>query len=92
MQNQTPAPPPKLFGPCLGGGGRPVGAVPGTPTYIPQDDPLVALIILNTHICGVLGELPTGGPVPAAKLWGGGRWGGGGEVMGEFFPLFCMYI
>ena len=30
-----------------GGGGR-----PGTPTYKPQNDPLVGLIILNTHMRG----------------------------------------
>ena len=34
-----------------GAGGRPAG-VPGTPTYIPQNDPLIALIILNRHMWG----------------------------------------
>ena len=53
-----PPPPPKLFGPCGGRGlswgswGRPVGGVPGTPTHIPQNDPPVALIVLNTHMRG----------------------------------------
>ena len=36
-------------GPC-GGGSR--AGVPGTLTYTPQNDPLVALIILNTHLWG----------------------------------------
>ena len=28
----------------------PPGGVPGTPTYVSQNDPLVTLIILNTHM------------------------------------------
>ena len=32
--------------------GPPRAAVPSTPTYIPQNDPLAALIILNTHMWG----------------------------------------
>ena len=52
--------PPNLLGPVGGGGwvgflgssgGRRAG-VPGTPTYIPQNDPLIALVILNTHMWG----------------------------------------
>ena len=35
----------------MGGEGAQWG-VTGTPTYIPQNDPLVALIILNTHRWG----------------------------------------
>ena len=57
-----PQPPPNFWAPLvgvggggpLGGGGRPVGG-PGYPnihTYIHQNDPLVALIILNTHMGG----------------------------------------
>ena len=38
-----------FLGPVLGGGGG-LGGVPGTPTHIPQNDPLVALVILNTHV------------------------------------------
>ena len=58
--NLTPTPPLNFLG--LGGGGgeggslgelgAASGGVPGTPTYIPQNDPLVALIISNTHMWG----------------------------------------
>ena len=48
-QVQPPtAAPPKHFGPLKRGGGR--AGLPGTPTYIHQNEPLVALIILNTHM------------------------------------------
>ena len=45
---------PQTFWPpkrCVWGGGSRAG-VPGTPTYIPENDPLIALIILNTDMWG----------------------------------------
>ena len=59
------------------------------PPYRPQNDPLVALMGLHTHIGG--GGLKKkfyrlGGPVSAANLWG---WGGGG-CMGEVRGFSCL--
>ena len=68
------------------GGGAPVGGFLGTPPYIPQNDPLVALIILNTHMWILKRNLPTGGPVPAARL------GGGGMRDEFFFPILHAYL
>ena len=81
------------FGPLGRGGGGAWGgpgghwaAVPGTPTHVPQNDPLVALIILNTHFLkkkkkpfspwGVQSQQP-----------GVGGWLG--EVSGQ---MFCIHI
>ena len=41
-----------ILTPGKGGGGGAQACVPGDLTYIPQNDPLVALIILNTHMWG----------------------------------------
>ena len=86
--NPDPNPLPNFLGPVVGGAQW--GGVPGTPTYVPQNDPLVALIISNTHMWGFLEKkLPPGGPIPAARSWGGGGglaqglgggWGGGGRA------------
>ena len=54
---------PKHFGPLKRGG----GGLPGTPTYGYQNNPLVVLIILNTHMWGKKIVTPQGGPVPAAR-------------------------
>ena len=44
---------------------------PGTPAYIPQNDPLIALIILNRHVGSFRKKLcPLGGLVPAARFGG----------------------
>ena len=70
----TPTSPPNFFGPVGGGLKWPWGGgVPGTPTYIPQNDPLVTLIILNTYVGFVKQKLPSGGPVPAARFGGEGQ-------------------
>ena len=54
VQPLTPTPL-KHFAPLKGGlGAGRGGGVPGTPTYIPHNDPLLALIILNTHMWGLL--------------------------------------
>ena len=37
----------------LGGGGGGGAGIPVTPTYILQNNPLVVLIILNTHMLGL---------------------------------------
>ena len=103
--NPDPYPPLNFLGPVEGGVGRGGGVlrgvggaqwggggVPGTPTNIPQNDPLVALIISNTHMSGVLKKfLPPGDPIPAARFWGGGGGlgGVGGSGVKKFF-LFCM--
>ena len=59
--NSRPQPGVKIFGGLEGGGGRwvgrsaagvPKGGSVGTPTYIPQNDPHDALIILNIHKWG----------------------------------------
>ena len=59
--NSRPQPVAKTFGGLDGGGGRwvgrsaarvPRGGSVGTPTYIPQNDPHDALIILNIHKWG----------------------------------------
>ena len=46
----------KHFGPLKGGGvgGGSRDGDPGTPTYIPQNDALIAMIILNTRMWGFL--------------------------------------
>ena len=49
---QPPTSTPKQFLAGEGGQGGSQDGVLGTPTYIPQNDPLVALIILNTNIWG----------------------------------------
>ena len=88
--------PPGQSGPLKGRGAERGGGmgsraeVPGTPTYIPQNDPLVALIIWNTHMWGFLKKIcPPGGPVRAARVWGG--WMGGGQGS-ENFVMFCRHI
>ena len=61
------------------GGGDEGGSqegVPGTPTYIPQNDSLIATIILNTHMWGFLKK--SGRPGPSSQVGGWGGW------MGEF--------
>ena len=60
-------------------------AVPGTPTYVPQNDPLVALINLHTHISQVT---PWGGPVAAARF---GGLDGGGQGS-DIFLMFRIHI
>ena len=45
----------------------------GTPTYIPQNDPFVALIIcvtLITYVRFLKKELPHGGSGPSSQTWG----------------------
>ena len=68
-----------------GGGG--VAQGPGAP-YVPQNDPLVTLIILNTHMHRFekTNFLPPG--VPAAKF---GGLDGGGQGSETFF-MFCVHI
>ena len=61
----------------LGGGGAPGW---GTPKHIPQNDPLVALIVLNTHSFLKRNFHPLGRLVPAASV---GRLDWGGGVRGE---------
>ena len=61
---------PSLLGPV--GGGRRAG-VPGTPKHIPQNNPLVSLIILNTRVWGFLEKKsPLGGCGPRSQVDGGG--------------------
>ena len=68
-----------------GGGGGSQDGVPGTPTYIPQKDPLVPLIILNTHLWGFSKKnSPMRGPGPSSH--GGGGGGGGVEVRKILLP------
>ena len=59
---QPPPPPPPggQVGPTLSKG--------LTPTYTPQNDPLVGLIILNTHV-GFFEKKVTSGP--SNQIWGG---------------------
>ena len=78
------------LGVLLGGGGGGGGGVPGTPTYMPQNDHLVALIILNTYMWVFEKNLPTWGP---SSQIGGGGLGEGGKVRGEiFFPVLHAYL
>ena len=61
----------------------------GTPTYIPLNDTLVALIILNTHMWGFGKNIyPLGGAVLAARVGGLDGEGQGSE---NFFML-CIPI
>ena len=106
--HSDPQPPPKnLLGPWEGGGGGGGSVSSGAggggesrvPQHkIPQNGPVVALIILNTHLWGfVKTNVPPGGLVAAAGFggeWGRGWTGGGGEGGGGvkgFFP-FYMHI
>ena len=70
--------------------GAPSRRVPSTPTYVPQNDPLIALIILNTHVWGFFEKkcTPWGSSPSSQTLGGGGGGGWGGKVRGEnFFPV-----
>ena len=72
-----------------GGGGRQAG-VPGTPTDAPQNDALVALIVLNTHMRGFLRyPHPLGGADPSSKVLGAG-WGRSG--VREMFHGLHTYL
>ena len=62
----------------------------GTPTYIPQNDTLVALIILNTHIWVFEKNLPLGVRSQQPDFGGGGG-GLGAKVRGEIVFLVCMH-
>ena len=82
--HSNPDPHPKLFGPRLGGGGR--RGVRGTPTCVPQNDPLVALITLNTCMRGVYKRISHWGgrsQQPDLGGWGGGGHGGNGGTWGK---------
>ena len=88
MQPSTPTPL-KHFGPLKGGwgvGGSRAG-VPGTPPHIPQNDPLVALIIWNTHMWGGFELYPLGGP--SSQVWGAG-WGRSG--VRKMFHVLHTYL
>ena len=68
VQPLTPTPPKPPEGARGEGGGASWARAAGTPTYVRQNDPLVALIILNTHIRSG----------PSGQAWGAG-WGQGPE-------------
>ena len=67
-------PPPKNFWALWGGG----GGVPGTATFVPQKDPLVALTIVNTHIS-------RGHPFSCQH----GAFSGVGAFVASFVPAEC---
>ena len=58
--------------------GAPGGGIPGTQTYVPQNDPLVTLIILNTHMWGFQ-NFTHWGSGPSSQIWGGGGLRGEGQ-------------
>ena len=80
------------MGGSLGGLGSPCGGVPGAPTHRPQNDPVVALILLKTHVGGLKKKFTRWGSSPGSQIFGeeGGGWGG--EARGEESSLFDMYI
>ena len=96
----TPTPPSLTFwalgggGGFLGGLGGPPGRVLGTPTFIPQKDPLVALVILNTHMWGFKKHFYFGGGGDPGSQGGGGGGGGWmGEVRGQKkFHVLLTYL
>ena len=68
-----------------GGLGRPVG-VTGTPTYVPQNDPFVALIILNTHMWALQKKFIHWGSGPSSQILGGGGVRGEEKFPGRHKP------
>ena len=66
------------------GGGAGLGSQAPQHT-LPQNEPLVALVVLNTHMWGFT---LWGGRIPAARLGGGGL-DGGGQGSGKD-SMFCI--
>ena len=85
----NPPPPPSTIWDLLGGVPRGMGlgaGVPGTPTYIPQNDTLVALILLNTRMWRLFVHSPS----PGSHIWGTGL--GRSGVKKTFMFSVHLYI